>query len=55
MENFSKLRQNSATTETTNIIDNTNEMKNFFHQEDRRNLGPFISTIIATFLREGFR
>ena len=35
MENFSKLRQNSAITETNNIIDNTNKMKNFFHQDDR--------------------
>ena len=36
MENFSKLRRNSATMETNNnIIDNTNEMKNFFHQDDR--------------------
>ena len=35
MENFSKLRKNSATTETNNIIDNTDKMKNFFHQDDR--------------------
>ena len=35
MENFSKLRRNSATTETNNLIDNTNEMKNFFHQDDK--------------------
>ena len=27
--------KNSATTETNNIIDNTNEMKNFFHQDNR--------------------
>ena len=38
MENFSKLRRNSATMETNNIIDNTNEMKNFFTKMRRRKL-----------------
>ena len=32
LENFSKLRRNSATTEMNNIIDNTKEMKHFSHQ-----------------------
>ena len=33
MENFSKLRRNFAT--TGKKIDDTNEMKNFFDQDDR--------------------
>jgi len=47
MENFSKLRRNSTTTETNNIIDNTNEMKNFFHHENGRKLGLLIGTTIS--------
>ena len=35
MENFSKLwGDNRPLMETNNIIDNTDEMKNFFHQDD---------------------
>ena len=41
--------------ETNNIIDNTNEMENFFHQDDREITWIMINTIIVTFLREGLR
>ena len=54
MENISKLEVQPATN-GINLIENTKEMRNFFHQYDKEITWIIISTIIATFLREGFR
>ena len=56
MEHISKLwGDKRPLKEAIGLSESTKAMKNFFHQEDRRKLGSLISTIIATFLREGFR
>ena len=55
MENISKLRgDNQPLTETIDCIEINKETKTYFTKRINEELGSFISTIIATILKESF-